>query len=571
MSKRDSNNNYVPNYDSCITATELEAEFKEWVLDVCLAKFDNDKVISHEYTLRQAYEHYAVVNPGEYLIFNISGEKVKCYFGKDIILKSTIQNHKNNMEIYKQKIKIKETYSGSSSNNDSNKSANYDERTRNDLKKLANVLDNKYLTDSEKEEAIEEINEKYGLNIPSDMSAKDMKSIATGYSGGLIGEVKSKIDYYTKGSGIADAFDKSENEYIRAFTDEGITGDVLWGVITGKYNKDQKAKEDLLKLSEDINNGSLTEEQKENRLAELNKKYDLKLDSSVTADELNDIIKSNQNMEYKKKVSEIAKGLVENKLNEVISNQLEQRLGPLLRSLGINFNFKDRNIIQDIRDIIRGTKRIEIDQESFMREFEEKLTDKIDKLIEDKVYRQIDVQANNAKKQIDKYADEAIKQLDVYRNKVDAINDKLEGWVNNPERFRTLIADKLDSLVKTPVENVAKMLDKIDGPLSKLGVNVGLGNMFRTMSENFMVGVADKIKTAVKPILSKALNITKTISENIRKAVEAVNELRNKAKAMVDQWKNTLKDAIAKQTKVIVDKIVQYVKLNISSLGGFSI
>lgn len=569
MPKRDLNNNYVPNYDSCITVTELEAEFKEWVFDVCLAKFDNDKVISNEQTLGQAYEHYAVTNPGEYLIFNISEEKVICYFGNDITLKSTIQNHKNNMEIYKQKIKIKETYNGSSSNN--NKSIDYDERTRNDLKKLTNVLDNKYLTNIEKEEAIEEINKKYGLNIPSDISAKDMKSIATSYSGGLIGEVKSKIDYYTSGNGIVDAFDKSENEYVRAFTNEGITGDVLWGVITGKYNKDQKAKEDLLKLSEDINNGTLTEEQKENRLAELNNKYDLNLDSSVTADELNDIIKSNQNMEYKKKVSEIAKGLIENKLNEVISNQLEQRLGPLLRSLGINFDFRNRNVIQDIRDIIRGTKRIEIDQESFMREFEEKLTDKIDKLIEDKVYKQIDTQANNAKKQIDKYADDAIKQIDVYRNKVDTINDKLEGWANNPERFRTLIADKLDSLVKTPVENVTKMLDKIDEPLSKLGVNIGLGKMFKTMSENFMVGVADKIQTAVKPILTKALNITKTVSENIKKAIEAVNELRNKAKAMVDQWKNTLKDAIAKQTKVIVDKIVQYVKLNISNIGGFSI
>ena len=566
MPKRDSNNNYVPNYSSCNTVTDIEEEFEEWVLRVCLTRFGNEKKVSYDQNLRQTYEDYAKNNPKEFIKINVNKETINCYFGTDKTLRSNIQSQKNNMDIQKQKIKVKETYSGSSS-----KSNNYDESTRNDLKKLANTLDNKYLTQEEKNNAIEEINGKYGLNIPSGTTAKDINSLANNYSGGLLGEVKSKIDYYTKGSGLADMFNKSDNEYVKAFTDEGITGDVLWGVITGKYNKDQKAKEDLLKLSEDINNGNLSEEQKERKLADLNKKYDLNLDSSVTADELNEIIKSNQNMEYKKKVSEIAKGLVENKLNEVISNQLEQRLGPLLRSLGINFNFRNRNVIQDIRDIIRGTKRIEIDQESFMREFEEKLTDKIDKLIEDKVYKQINTQANNAKKQIDKYADEAIKQLDVYRNKVDTINDKLEGWVNNPERFRTLIADKLDSLVKAPVENIAKMLDKIDGPLSKLGVNIGLGKMFKTMSENFMTGVADKIRTAVQPVLTKALNITKTVSESIKKAIEAVNELRNKAKAMVDKWKDTLKDAIAKQTKVIINKIVQYVKLNISGFGGFSI
>ena len=568
MPKRDSNNNYIPDYDSCNTPEEVEDEFKEWVLRMCLTKFGNEKQVPYEWNLRQTYENYAVSDSKEFIKINIAGTSVNCYYGTDKSFKSTIKSYKSNMDTVKQKMKISSNYDSSSSTNNS---VDYDKATRDDLKKLASALNDVNKSSDEKREAISAINEKYGLNISLDTTGDQINKIANASSGGVLGNLKEKINYYASGSGIADAFNKSENEYIRAFTNEGITGDVLWGVITGKYNKDQNAKEDLLKLSEDINNGNLSEEQKEKRLEELNKKYGLNLDSEVTADDINEIVKSNQNMEYKKKVSDIARNLVENKLNDVINSQLESRLGPLLRSLGINFSFRDRNIIQDIRDIIRGTKRIEIDQESFLKEFEEKLTAKIDKLIEDTVYKQIDTQANNAKKQIDKYADEAIKKLDVYRNKVDAITDKLEGWANNPERFRTLIADKLDTLVKAPTESVAKMLDKIDGPLSKIGLNIGLGNMFRTMSGNFMTGIADKIQTAVKPVLNQALNISKTISENIKKAIDVVNDLRNKAKAMVDQWKNTIKDAIAKETKVIINKIVQYVKLNISSIGGFSI
>ena len=558
---------------------DMESAVRSWAITYSTTMYsidnnDNGQGITAS-ELFDRSQSYVKKNPSKGLSTKLLGEKYYFYCG-NAEFKSILNGYINEIKIKEEKEKMSRNYSSSSSNNKSNKIStskdekiNYDESTRNDLKALSNKLNDKYLTTEQKQNAIREINNKYSLSIPLDATGADVSKMATSNTGGIIGEIGNKISYYTKGSGIADVFNKSRNEYVAAFTDEGITGDILWGVITGKYNKDQKAKEDLLKLSEDINNGNLSEEEKVKRLAKLNRDYGLNISENVTVDEINEIIKSNQSMEYKKKVSEIAKGLIEQKINDEINKQLEKRLGPVFRSLGINFNFKDRNIIRDIRDIIRGTKKIEIDQEAFVRELEKRLTEKIDKLIDEQVNKQIDRYANDVKKNVDKVADEALKQIDVYRKKVDSVNDKIEGWVKNPDRFRTLIADKLDSLVKTPTEKIAGVLDNLDNKLKGIGLgNIGLGKMFRTMSNTFMKGVAEKIRVAVQPVLTKALTITKTIQENIKKAMDKINELRNKAKEMVDKWKNTLKDAIKEQTKKIVNHIVQYVKLNLSNLGG---
>lgn len=575
-------------YDSCNTIEELENTFKEWAYNRCLDKFASDYKITDQNSLVQAYKEHITTSPKDYYIMSTSEGNFFYYIGSDSDLKKEIQKNKSTMDNLKQKKRIKDNYTDIKNNTNSfgknfhdslHGKYDYDDETRQDLKNLAKTLNDKTVTEKDKRDAIDAINAKYNLNIPTDATGKEVSSMASKTSGGIL----SKIGGSFSGSGnsISDSwkkltsgnlssyFDNSDNKYVKAFTDEGITGDILWGVITGKYNKDQNAREALLKLTEDINNGKLSDKEKEERLSKLNKEYGLNLSPDVTADEIAEIIESNQNMQYKRKVSDIARTLIENKINEVISEKLDERLGPILRSLGSNFSFKDRNIIQDIRDIIRGVKKIEFEQEAFLQQLHDTLEAKISKLIEDKVYKQIDEYSKKAGKYVDEYAKKVNDQLDVYRKKVDEVSDKIENWINNPESFQLLIANKLETLVKSPVDKVANLLDKLDKPLEKIGLGgLGLGNMFRTISGAFVQGIAEKIRIAAQPILAKALTITKTISETIKRAMEAVNKLRDQVKAMIETWKNTLKDAIAAQTKKLVNEITKYVRLKLSGFTG---
>lgn len=583
-----SSGKYVPDYDSCETVEELEKEFKEWAYRRCLVKFGNDYKITDEEILKQEYKDHITTSPKDYYIMSTSEGNYFYYVGSDVEFKKEIQQNKKTMENKRQKKKIADGYSDIKNNvNQFNKNIHdslngkydYDDETRQDLKNLAKTLKDKTVTEKDKRDAIDAINAKYNLNIASDATSKEVSSMANKTTGGIFSNLNEA--FAGTGNAISESwgimtdgnfstyFDRSDNEYIKAFTDQGITGDILWGAITGKYNKDQKAKEALVKFTEDLNSGKLTEEQKVNRLKELNEKYKLNLSADVTPEEIAEIIESNQNMQYKKKVSDIAKGLIENKINEIISEKLDEKLGPIMRSLGIKFSFKDRNIIQDIRDIVRGVKKIEFDQEKFLKNLHDTLEKKIDKLIEEKVYKQIDEYAKKANKYVDDYAKKINDKLDVYRKKINEVSDKIENWINNPESFQLLIANKLETLVKSPVEKVAGLLDKLDKPLEKIGLGgLGLGNMFRTISGIFVQGMAEKIRTAAQPILKKALTITKTISETIKKAMEAINKLRDQVKAMIETWKNTLKDAIAAQTKKLVNEITKYVRLQISGFAG---
>jgi predicted PurR-regulated permease PerM len=287
----------------------------------------------------------------------------------------------------------------------------------------------------------------------------------------------------------------------------------------------------------------------------------------VSAEDITAVVASNQDMNYKKKVTDIAKQIVENKLNDQLNTMLENKLGKTLKSLGINFSFKDRNTIQDIIDIIRGQKYVKFNEQKFLDGLQKTLEKKVDELIVQKVNKYVDEYANKINAKIDEYSKKITDKLDTYRKKVDKIVDKLSKW--DTEATKLNIAAKLDNLIKSPVDKIANILNTPDKFLGKLGLNLGLGDMFKQVTQVYTKGMAEKIQKVFQPAVNKALAITKKISETITKVIDAVNKLRDKAKQMIEKWKNQIKSMVQEQTKKLVNEIVKYVKLNITSgLGG---
>lgn len=370
----------------------------------------------------------------------------------------------------------------------------------------------------------------------------------------------------------SDIWNSYNNETIRQFTSQGIDGDIMWGVITGKYNKDDKARKDLEKLQTLVNEGKENTQEAIDLRNKINKDYDLNLNENVSAQDITNVLNSNDAYNYKKKVSKIASDIVEQKLNDNLNTMLDQKLGGKLRELGINFSFKDRNTIQDIRDIIRGQKFVKFNEKKFLEGLQKQLEKKIDQMITQKVNAKVDAAAAKINAKIDSVADKITEKLDAYRNKLDNLSNKLEGLTG--EKGKLAIASKLDQLISSPVNAVANVLNAPDKILNKLGIGgLGLGDMFKSITQVYTQGLAEKIQKVFAPAITKALAITKQVTEYIKKAIDYVNKLREKAKQMVEKWKNAIKDAVQEQTKKLVNEIVKYVKLNITSPlgGGFNI
>lgn len=444
---------------------------------------------------------------------------------------------------------------------------------RSSLKKIIDAKNNGTMDEKAANEAIYTWNQTYGkaagVEISGTASAKEIKDIMnkkkyTG-TGGIFGQVEQ---------GIKGKWDNSTNADIQKYTQAGITADVLWGVVTGKYNKDAQCKKDLDSLAADIQAGKLTDDQKKQRLDELRKKYpDLanQLPDDVSAEQLAKIVQDNKSFEYNRTVNKITRDLIEQKLNTSLANALEDKLGSKLKEYGINFSFKDRNLIQDIRDIIRGHKYVKFNQASFLKGLQEQLQKRIDKLIEDQVNKRIDEYTEKINSKIDSIADKVTGQLDTYREKVDAIQAKLDSWESVDTKLQ--IANKLDQMISAPVDKIANILNAPTNLLAKWGINVpGLGDMFKKITGDYTKDIAGKIQSKFAPLIQKASAIVAKVSAAIKNAINYVNKMRDTAKQLVQKWANQLKNYVAQQTKVLVNEITKFVKLNIAGLGsGFSI
>ena len=451
--------------------------------------------------------------------------------------------------------------------------------SRAELQKIVNIRNDMNLTEAERQEkannAIWAWNQKYGIDqgieIKSTASAKDIQKVMNKKNGilSLTGEdiVQGAKQIGRELGNASDIWNNSSDKNIQAFTKAGIDGDTMWGVITGKYNKDDKARRDLEKLSKMVSEGKGNTPEAKALRDKINSDYNLNLSENVTADDIAKVISSNQTMSYKKTVSKIANQIIENKLNEQLNTMLEQKLGGTLKSLGINFSFKDRNTIKDIIDIIRGQKYVKLNEATFLKGLQKQLEKKIDELIVKKVNEKIDDAAKKINSKIDSTAKSVTDTLDAYRKKADSLGETITKWEGEAGKLQ--IAEKLDSLISSPVDSIANVLNAPDKLLGKIGLNLGLGTMFKEITQVYTKGMAEKIQKVFQPALNKALAITKKVSAAIKKVIDAVNKLRDRAKQMVEKWKNAIKDAVKKQTQKLVNEIVKYVKLNItSSLGG---
>ena len=451
------------------------------------------------------------------------------------------------------------------------------DESRTALQAIIDGKNNGTMNDQAANDAIYVWNQTYGkgqgIEIKGTATVKDLERVANRKNGILsitgndivqgIKEVNQQVF-----ANSSDIWNNSTNETIQKFTSQGIDGDIMWGVITGKYNKDDNARKDLEKLQTLVNEGKGNTQEAIDLRNKINKDYDLNLNENVSAQDITNVLNSNDAYNYKKKVSKIASDIVEQKLNDNLNTMLDQKLGGKLRELGINFSFKDRNTIQDIRDIIRGQKFVKFNEKKFLEGLQKQLEKKIDQMITQKVNAKVDAAAAKINAKIDSAADKITGKLDAYRKKVDNLSAKLEGLTG--EKGKLAIASKLDQLISSPVNAVANVLNAPDKILNKLGIGgLGLGDMFKSITQVYTQGFAEKIQKVFAPAITKALAITKQVTEYIKKAIDYVNKLREKAKQMVEKWKNAIKDAVQEQTKKLVNEIIKYVKLNItSSLGG---
>ena len=405
-----------------------------------------------------------------------------------------------------------------------------------------------------------------GIEINGKATVKDIEKVMNKKNGitSITGE--DVVNTIKEVGNLSSVWNNSNDSIIKKFTEKGIDGDTMWGVITGKYNKDDKARKELEKFQEKITEGKLTEEEKKKEVERLNKEYSLNLSNDVTAEQIAEVVSSNKEMNYKHTVTQIAEKIIEDKLNEQLNKVLEEKLGGKLKKYGINFSFEGRNTIKEIIDIVRGQKYIKIDQAKFLEGLQKTLEDKIDKLIVQKADKYIDKYAKKINEKIDSVTKKITSKLDTYRKKVDDFAEKLTKW--GGEEGKIEIANKLNSLISAPVDKITNILNMPDKFLGKIGLNLGLGNMFKQITQVYTKGIVEKIQTTFKPVLEKALAITKKVSETIKNVIAKVNELRDKAKQLIEKWKEQIKDQVKKVTQKLVNEITKYVKLNLSGLGG---
>jgi len=453
----------------------------------------------------------------------------------------------------------------------------YSEAAQNTLRDIADRYEKNEITEDEKKQAIKDFNSTYGANVSEKATAATLRKTA---------DKKDGIAHLT-GNDIADAWkagvkkvthlsgywDNSKNSTIQKFTKEGITGDVMWGVITGKYNNDDKCRKELEALERDISLGKLSEDQKKERVAAINQKYGLNLSDDVSAEDLVAVVKSDQKYTYKKKVKEIAGQIVEDHLNKHIREQIEARIGAKLEDWG--FEFQNGDIIGAIRDLIRGNKNAFFKEEKFIKQLKIQLEERIDQLIEDKINPIIDERAKQLQNQVDAVADRFMQTIDPYRQKVDNIYDNIESWLTNSEVAKLIIVDQLDNYIKTPVTNIANKIASIDNYFKKIGLgNLGLSKQFVHLTQTFTKSLGGKLYDITRPFVEKALGIVSKVKQGIKKLIDTVNNLKKKAKELIEKWKEQLKKVIENVTKKLIDEISKYVKVKLlgtlkdSSIGG---
>lgn len=411
------------------------------------------------------------------------------------------------------------------------------EDARTKLTDIADKYEKGELTKEQVQTQIQEFNKEYKTNISQNATAKTLRSAAN-KKNGLTDMIQDTID---KTFNSTYYWDKSDSKSIQKFRDAGISGDVVWDVIRGKYNKDNAARKDLEKLQTLINKGQGNSEEAIALRNRINERYELNLDDSVTAADITKIISSDQKYTYKKKVKEIAAGIIQDKLNEQITKQIEKRLGGKLKDWGLEFPNGD--IVGTIRDIIRGNKVAFFNQEKFFKKLQKELEAKIDKLIEEKVRTMAENLANQATTAVDNAAANIKNAIDPFRKKVDTVYNKLDNWLSNPTSAKLDIAQRLDNLIKSPVDKISNSLDRIE-PFKKFGIKLGLGDMFKSITQAFTKGIADKIYKVTRPIVEKALNIVTTVKTQIKKLIDTVDKIKQKAKELVEKWKEKIKSVI---------------------------
>ena len=448
----------------------------------------------------------------------------------------------------------------------------YSEAARAELQQAAAKVKSGEMSEEQKKNWITDFNTRYNTNVSKNATADSLLKTADKKNGILHvtgNDIAFAVKQEVKNLGnLSRYWDNSSNEVISKFTQQGITGDIMWDIVRGKYNKDDAARRDLEKLQKLVKEGKGNSEEAIRLRNQINEKYELGLSDDITADDISKVIDSDQKYTYKKKIRQIAEGIIQDKLNEQIRSQIENKIGGKLEDWG--FYFADGDIVGTVRDIIRGNKVAFFHQEKFLKKMQRELETKIDKMITQKVNSMIDNVASSINSKIDSVAGKITGIIDPFRQKVDNVYNKLDTWLSNPQSAKLNIADKLDQLIKSPVDKVANFLDRIE-PFRKLGINLGLSDMFRTVTQNFTKGLADKVYSFTKPFVEKALGIVSTVKTQIQKLITTIDKIKEKAKQLIEKWKDYIKNVVQEFTKKIVNELMKYVKIGIGNLvGGLS-
>lgn len=652
MPTTNANGDFVPAWDNCKTVAELEVEFNNWAMSVCIGWFIQDLQLQTDTNLNSAYLQHYNKRPNDFYSIPFSNSNNLYYYGGSAAhndRKTILSRQAAALATKKQTVRIQSSLTDI--NNTVNQAAQditkgitgtyvYDKDTRIALDKISNDYKNGTISEQQKRDQIAAFNVNYGTNISTDLTAAQIHKEAVKTRGGIVNEVSNLFegknvyseaaqntlrdiaDRYEKGeitadekaqavksfnntyganvsekataatlrktadkkdgiahvtgNDIADAWkagikkvtnlssywDNSKNSTVQKFTKEGITGDVMWGVITGKYNNDDKCRQELEKLARDVSAGTLSEEQKKQRVAALNQTYGLNLADDVSADDLVTVVKSEQKYTYKKRVKEIAGQIVEDHLNKHIKDQIEARLGVSLAQWG--FEFQNDDIIGTIRDIIRGNKNAFFREEQFIEQLKTQLEQQVDQVIETKVNTVIDAQAQQLQQQVDVIAGNVIQSIDPYRQKVNNVYNTIDSWLINSEAAKIIIADQLNDYIKTPVANIANKIATIDNYFNKIGLgNLGLSRQFVNLTQNFTKSLGNKLYDITKPFVEKALGIVTKVKQGIKKLIDTVTKLKEKAKALIEKWKEQIKKIVQEVTQKLIDELSKYVKLKI--------
>ena len=444
----------------------------------------------------------------------------------------------------------------------------YSEAARKDLADLSAKIEGNLISEEDKKKIIQEFNKRYGANISTAASLQTLQTALTKKNGIIHitgNDIAAKIkEEAARLTDVSHIWDESKSRSIQKFVQQGITGDVMWGVIWGKYNKDDAAREDMEQLAFLISKGQGNSEEAKALRDKINTKYNLNLDDSVTAEDIAKVIESDKKYTYKKTVKQIAESVIQDKLNEQIKRRLEEVIGGKLEDWGLEF--KNSDIIGTLRDIIRGNKVAFFNQEKFLQKLQRELEDKIDKMIVERVNKLLDEQQKKINSQIDTVTRNLINAIDPYRKKIDKLYDKIDTWINNPESAKLILAGKLDEMLKSPVGSIAGALDKLE-PLKKFGITFGLGDMFKKISQTFTKNMATQLYNLTKPFVEKALQIVGTVKTAIKKVIDTINKLKEKAKQLIEKWKNVIKDAIKDFTKKLVNELTKFVRISFENMS----